>query len=196
MKVSSVAVLAVVSASPFAVSGFAPPTANQRQFASAKSKNTPSIKSSSAINTSTTSRYALSMGFGEALLGASLGLATTLSVGVAPTSTVNVPDGPSITIAKTVDEIANSAISTQSPSALKDAEKLLLKEVKAAEKEAKADAKKAELELRKTSFFEYEAKKAADDEARVSLCSNLLRCCYRLYLHPYAELVIIICFLL
>mmetsp|Transcript_39567 Transcript_39567/g.118748 ORF Transcript_39567/g.118748 Transcript_39567/m.118748 type:complete len:124 (+) Transcript_39567:216-587(+) len=74
---------------------------------------------------------------------------------------------PTITISQiqTVDATL-LASSTQSPSALKDAEKKLLKEVKAAEEEEKRDAKAAKLEERRKVFFEYEARRAEEEEAR------------------------------
>ena len=52
-------------------------------------------------------------------------------------------------------------------------EKDLKKEVKLAEKIAKEDAKKARIERGKMAFFDYEAKKQAEEEDRVRL---VLRC--------------------
>jgi hypothetical protein len=110
----------------------------------------------------------MSMGVGEMILGASISLATA----VAPTivaPTTGVVDIPSITVTRNSDDITSTlAIIGEDPAKLKDAEKQLLKEVKEAERKAKADSKKVELELRRAAYFEYDAKAAADEEARVS----------------------------
>ena len=108
------------------------------------------------------------MGLGEVLLGASIGLATVMG----PATTVTTPsvDVPSITIARNADDITSTlAVIGEDPVKLKNAEKQLLKEVKEAERRAKADEKKAALELRRAAYFEYDAKAAADEEARVSM---------------------------
>lgn len=81
---------------------------------------------------------------------------------------------PLMTVVPTSNFIASA---TQPPSAVKD--ELLLKslekEVKEAEKLAKEQAKAARIEKGREVFFEYEAKRAAEDEARVSRVMQLFR---------------------
>jgi uncharacterized membrane protein YqiK len=71
--------------------------------------------------------------------------------------------GPSITI-------SSASTQTQSPAAFnidKAILKLLEEETRAAEKEAKVDERKARVEKSREAFFDYDAKMAAQQEARI-----------------------------
>ena len=89
---------------------------------------------------------------------------------VGPSSTVGfvpVPPAP-INVAWTAPSVAISQ--TQPASAIAVDKVMLLsleKETRAAEKEAKVDERKAKVEKSREAFFEYEAKMAAEQEARI-----------------------------
>lgn len=77
-----------------------------------------------------------------------------------PPAAIIVPGVSSVTISST--QSAPSAITID-----KVMLKSLEQETKAAEKEAKADERKAKVEKSRDAFFEYEAKMAAEQEARI-----------------------------
>mmetsp|Transcript_24314 Transcript_24314/g.36030 ORF Transcript_24314/g.36030 Transcript_24314/m.36030 type:complete len:296 (+) Transcript_24314:135-1022(+) len=138
--------------------GFAP-TANQRQLFCSNSNNNQAFGNAARA---TSSLDSLSMSI-SGILGAgaiSIGLLTFTGEEASVTMYA-----PSVVISTTTaDAIISSA---QSPSALKEAEKKLAGEVKEAEKLARKDAKAAALEKRREGYFEYDLKRATEDEARL-----------------------------
>ena len=94
-----------------------------------------------------------------------------------PPETIRVMDSPG-TSSHISSSTSTSSSSLLSSTALVDKEllKSLEAETKAAEKEARADRIKAQKERNNEKYFEYEAKMAAETEARVRIIHD--DCCY------------------
>jgi hypothetical protein len=155
MKFTSIVLLANLFAP---ANGFAP-TANQRQLLCSYSNNNQAF-GNAARTTSSLDSVSMSI---PAILGAgaiSLGLLTFTGQEASVAMSA-----PSVVVSTTTaDAIISSA---QSPSALREAEKKLAEEVREAEKLARKDAKAAKLEKKREGFYEYDLKRATEDEARL-----------------------------
>ena len=103
-----------------------------------------------------------------------------------PAETIRVVDSPSTSShMSSSTSTATSSSSLLSSTALVDKEllKSLEAETKAAEKEARADRIKAQRERNNERYFEYEAKMAAETEARVRTDMSVFTCAGILCLH-------------
>ena len=101
-----------------------------------------------------------------------------------PAETIRVMDSPG-TSSHMSSSTSTSSSSLLSSTALVDKEllKSLEAETKAAEKEARADRIKARREKNNEKYFEYEAKMAAETEARVRIIHDCCYMCRLLRLH-------------
>lgn len=155
MKFTSLALLAHIFAP---ATGFAP-TANQRQLLCSNSNSNQAFGNAART---TSSLDSLSMSIPAILAAGAISIGLLTFTGEEASATMS---APSVVISTaTVDAID---ISTLSPSALKAFEKKLAQEVKEAEKVARKDAKAAQEEKKREGFYEYELKRATEDEARL-----------------------------
>ena len=108
-----------------------------------------------------------------------------------PAETIRVMDSPGTpSQMSSSTSTSTSSSSLLSSTALVDKEllKSLEAETKAAEKEARADRIKARREKNNEKYFEYEAKMAAETEARVRIIND---CCYSRILRLHCAIFIL-----